>query len=305
MRALTGKARHREVEIIDRVSPQYIWQAVAQSPLQFVLVGESRHALNCTRHALADGIDALATGGVRHLGLEYHRAQTQPLLDRFSQLSGGGPAATLRRMSLLRGLGNRALVAWEMPAYWHSMHRLLRRASGAGMKLHALDDIELRRPPREMWEKANAVRERTEARYRQAVSGELKLPPSRLPPGVRVMLEGHQELQAVLTEGYYQRRQESDGEHAKRLMQVAGADRAALYFGHQHCRGGPAPGIGYFLPSDQQIYVALGTGGYLLNQFEDEPYPARLPDFVIMADRGEGIVTRQAVERGLWRSPAP
>jgi len=301
MLALTGKPSRVSVETVLQVAPSQIWQAIAAAPQRFILVGDADHSSNAVRHELRRGLPCLAKGGVGHLAIEYPHDAVATELEAFNR---HGPVRSL--FNRLQGIGafsNAHQTVWELPAYWATLYRLFNTARRHGMQLHALDSLNLRQPDPAALQKVCAVLDPAHQRVKEENS-ELEM-------GLRLYLAAHGYKPPALTDAektaggmlkqaYHLCALKGDWQRAHMLQIAAGVSRAALLYGFDHFSGrhGIEP-IGHYLPAQEQVYVALGTGSFMLREYKTTS-TLRLPDFVIMADQQKGHVTPQAIRRGLW-----
>lgn len=300
MLALTGKASRVSVESVESVSPAAIWQAIAQAPQQFVLIGDADHSADGIRHEVRRALPQLAEGGVRHLGLEYPHEDVAPVMAAFNAPTT--PHSLFNRIRGITTFSNQHLGMAEMPFHWTAMYRLFSAASTNNIRLHALDATSLRHPdPAAMQKILHLIK---------PVDEQVKAENRELSWGLRAFLAAHRYCPPALTEAervafdMYGKSVrfcalKGDWQRAHMLRVAANGERAALLYGYDHFCGRHIEGISHALAPDEQITVAIGTRSFMLREYPNKP-TLRLPDFVVMTDQQVGHVTPQAVKRGLW-----
>ncbi len=274
------------------IAPGEMWQRLAASPKQYLLIGESDHRIWQIGASVMGALPVLAQGGFAHLGLEWSRKTLQPAIDAFirADIRERSCGADLRALQIVFDIFPSA-AARANPALRDKFNQLNKAlaytARNQHMQLHALDQL----PSFGDFISGEPVA-RQEAYMRQLValstSGAVPnlLPPEELP------------LFRQYVRRFFDVNMASDKGRAASIIAAAGQQRAMVFYGSAHFRGEGQNGIDAHLPAQQQAYVLIGQCETLAENFPHTE-PRRAPDFVLDTANRRAFVMPAAAVHGL------
>lgn len=293
MSALPQPERHDIV--IANLRPREVWEHVASSNKQYILIGDGDHRDPSIPAHVAPVVSLLAFDGMKYLGLEWQKLRYQGIIDNFNNASQSSreAKADLREINTqftifpLPESGGNASVSEKFRA---CNCALLYTARRHGVKLAALNDM--RSFDEMMPDESEQQRERFMRAYRHYYNHE------ELPGWLGV---GEAEKLVRYTNAYIDYNLSLDATRARDFKVIVGPDRGGLMFGSRHFRGMNSNGIDAFLPESKIAYVLLGASETVQRHLENERKLAiRQPDFVIATDLALGWATPSAVRHGLF-----
>lgn len=281
---------YEKAEILTEMSVAAVWQLVAASQRQFVLIGDAHHREHGIIEAAAEAMPGLAAAGVRHLGLE-----------REFSLSG-------RLYETLRQNGDRATQNAELRAHlsmWRTAHL---PTDDPRQQDHIRANFNLITSARDNDMGIYALNHRHDFRKFAAEHGAAD--PDRFfkarlehfrDERVPVWLaDDERQLYKRIDGLYADHNLEHDRDRAAMLLTMARDERAAMLCGSRHFRRLGGGSISDYLPARSQAYVMLGSAAALHERFTGvSSHINGLPDFAIETDTKRGYVLPPAMRNGL------
>lgn len=287
----------KAVTPIAMLRPHQIWQTVARSDRQYLLIGDSDHGNNDIITTVTAALPALGRAGFRHLGLE-READTQGKV-----IAAFHDANNRQRRS---GSDRRKLFNWltecDIPHMQGDEERMLGficaefsmhvAARKAGIRPH---------PIRQMMD----IVEFIDMRYAPPVASKYNAMldyhdehdcwPSGTTPAERARVE-------AVYGRYDDYNLQRDARRMKTLKKLAGKDRAIIHYGAGHFRRTKAEGMDKHLPAGSMAYVMVGARKTIESDLRHEfrQHRGSVPDFVVTTDTREGWVLPPARKNGLW-----
>lgn len=281
--------------VLGPVSPLAMWEAIAASKAQYILVGDSNHLDPAIKENFVPVMAMLADAGVRHLALEWPDDPYKDIIGAFNAAGAKKRKDTAGLQELVTRFMINPVPASDGNASVAKRHRNANAALVFAARQNGVQIATLNRDMLEisdfMSRESLQVRERLTQGYRHYYMHGTLLADFTQPETDTLMKHAYDHLQYNLS---------LDNSRARHFMHAAQHERAAIVFGALHFRGANGDGIDAFLPQNRVAYVLMGESDFLQqHRYNNDDLPQRTPDFVVATDLKLAFVTTEARKNGL------
>ncbi len=264
------------------MAPQEMWRRAVAPRRQYLLVGDMEHGNSFIVNALAQAFPVLAAAGFRHVGLEQDPKEHQGPLDAFqfasrSKKNAGQDMAALSEYANSYAISTALISRQHMLADCQARLSFIQQARQHGLRLHCLNPL---KSFETYLEECGEQEVPKFMRFANYAFRHLAAPP-RISASNLLKLDGYME-------GYMAYNMAQDPQCAHALQQVAGGQRAALFFGAAHFRREDGAGIEQSLPTGSSVLVVVGPAECVAQRLAQKN-PVTWPDFALETDSGRAM----------------
>lgn len=288
----------KATQVIATLRPHQVWNHIAKSEKQYLLIGEIDHGDCRIAKAVTRALPALGKGGFAHIGLE-READLMGNAYRAFHVAAKGQKSKTGQGELLdflcdtenphvSGNEDRFLDAAIADVRLHTAIR------AAGMTPHFIryliepeDYINLHYSPSKALEYNSLLDYRDEY--------------GRLPRGTTAR---QRQVIAVIDDRLDARNLQADGKRMRLMRKAAGRQRAVIYYGAGHFHRSKTEGMDKHLPANSAVYVQVGESELIKSDLRSSFrwHRGSVPDFVVTTDTKQAWVLPPAIKNGLWHA---